>query len=138
MASKSAKITFYCYGHRNILGTHKTTLEFTKDKELTKNGNCIIGIGADFKLNDIRKLLEFDNIRIRIIVDSITEEITAEVNRNFIDNHEIVVRMGEYDSDRTLGVRADKASIQLKREIMEKMKDPKQKMIVEMEGFDKK
>jgi len=126
MASKSAKITFYCYGHRNILGTHKTTLEFTKDKELTKNGNCIIGIGADFELNDIRKLLEFDNIRIKII----------EVNKNFSDNHEIVVRMGEYDSGRTLGVRADKASIQLKREIMEKMKDPKQKMIVEIEGYN--
>ena len=45
---------FPCYGHENILSTHKTTIEFTKDSELTLDGDCILGIKADF--NSIRAL----------------------------------------------------------------------------------
>ena len=42
---------FNAYGHPNILGTHKTTFEFTKDNELTLNGDCIVGVKADFELS---------------------------------------------------------------------------------------
>ena len=131
-----SKVLFSCYGHRNILGTHKTTLEFTKDKDLSSNGNCIIGVSADFELSQIKKLLEFANIKIRISVDAMTDEITAKVNPYFNDAQEIVIRLGEYDSPRTLGTRADKASMHLKRKIINKMKNPMQKMIVEIEGFN--
>ena len=34
-------------GHPNIRATHKTTLEVTKEKELSPRGDCIIGICAD-------------------------------------------------------------------------------------------
>ena len=127
---------FSCYGHRNLLGTHKTTLEFTKDAELTSNGNCIIGVRADFELSQIKKLLGFENIRIRLEADGVSDEIIAKVNPAFNDDEEIVIRLGEYDSSRTLGVRADKASIHLNRELVEKMADSRQKMIVEIEGFN--
>ncbi|MCK5026326.1 MAG: DUF371 domain-containing protein [Nanoarchaeota archaeon] len=131
-----SKVLFSCYGHRNILGTHKTTLEFTKDKDLSSNGNCIIGVSADFELSQIKKLLEFANIKIRISVDAMTDEITAKVNPYFNDAQEIVIRLGEYDSPRTLGTRADKASMHIKRKIINKMKNPMQKMIVEIQGFN--
>ena len=130
------KYKFFCYGHRNILGTHKTTFEFTKDKDLSLNGNCIIGVSADFELIQINKLLKFKNILIRLSVDNLSEEIIAKVNPNFNDAQEIVIRLGEYDSPRTLGTRADKASMHLKRKIINKMKNPMQKMIVEIEGFN--
>ena len=42
--------SFTAYGHKNILATHKTTIEFTKDKELSLKGNCIVGVRADFDL----------------------------------------------------------------------------------------
>ena len=136
MSEESAKTIFCCNGHRNILSTHKTTLEFTKDKDLTKNGNCIIGIGADFEMDSINKLLEFDNIIIKIKVDELSDKIIAKVNKYFNDRNEIVIRMGEYASERTLGIRADKASKHLNRKMMDKMKNPKQKMTVEIEGFN--
>lgn len=130
------KYKFSCYGHKNLLGTHKTTLEFTKDTELSINGNCIIGVGADFELSKIRKLLEFEHIIIRISAAGMTDKITAKVNPHFNDDEEIVIRLGEYDSTRTLGVRADKASQHLNRKLMENMADPNQKMTVEIEGFN--
>jgi hypothetical protein len=41
------------YGHKNIQATHKTTLEFTKDKHLSKKGDCIIAVAADKALTDL-------------------------------------------------------------------------------------
>ncbi|MEA3515131.1 MAG: DUF371 domain-containing protein [Nanoarchaeota archaeon] len=130
------KYKFSCYGHKNLLGMHKTTLEFTKDNDLSSNGNCIIGISADFELSQIKKLLGFENMQIRLSVDGLVDKITAKVNPNFNDAQEIVIRLGEYDSTRTLGIRADKASMHLNREMMAKMADPNKKMTVEIEGFN--
>ncbi len=42
------KYTFTAQGHPNILATHKTTLEITKDTEVTGEGGCIIAVKADF------------------------------------------------------------------------------------------
>ncbi|MEM2131517.1 MAG: DUF371 domain-containing protein, partial [Candidatus Woesearchaeota archaeon] len=50
------KIIFNFSGHENLLGNHKNSFEFTKEKELTKRGNCIIGVMADF---DYKKVKDF-------------------------------------------------------------------------------
>lgn len=34
-------------GHRNITAKHRTTLEITKDEEITRKADCIIGVRAD-------------------------------------------------------------------------------------------
>ena len=47
---------FSAYGHENILGTNKKTFEFTKDRDLSLKGDCIVGVNADF---DLEKLKEF-------------------------------------------------------------------------------
>ena len=61
-------ISFNIYGHKNILSLHQNSLEFTKDKDLTLNGDCIVGVNSDFKLNEIKSLIkEYDTIKIRII-----------------------------------------------------------------------
>ena len=44
------KITVPFVGHRNILSLHEKTIEITKDSELTTNGDCIVGIGANICL----------------------------------------------------------------------------------------
>jgi len=124
-------IRFSACGHPNLLGTHKTTLEFTKDKELTKNGSCIIGVNSDFNLSEIKKL-DKDNIKIIIKVDELRDEISCTQNREFNSENEIVIRLGEFKSERTLGTRADKAAKHINRKIIEKLKNPEQKMIVEI------
>ncbi|HIG98004.1 TPA: DUF371 domain-containing protein, partial [Candidatus Woesearchaeota archaeon] len=44
------KYIFTAHGHPNILATHRTTLEITKDSELTTRGNCVVAVAADFSL----------------------------------------------------------------------------------------
>ncbi len=34
-------------GHKHVLSLHEKTLEITKDKELTPQGDCIVGVNSE-------------------------------------------------------------------------------------------
>lgn len=128
---------FTCKGHSNILGTHKTTIEFTKDNYLTKKGNCIIGINAIF---DYDKLISFvkknDKAKIIIEVDNLKEEIIGRINKKFNHSKEIVLRLGSFTSTRTLLINCNKAAKHLNRDLISKLKKGK-KMKVILKGIKK-
>ena len=124
-------LTFHCSGHKNILGTHKNTIEFTKDKELTLQGDCIIGVNADFDFEKIQRLARTASaIKMLIHAGTIEETVVFQANPDFSDSHEIVIRKGEFNSKRTLGLRADKAAKDLSRELIKKLKEPSQLITV--------
>ncbi len=125
--------SFSAYGHRNITAKHKTTLEFTKDKEVTKRGDCIVGVKADFNLKSIRKFIKNKKkIKIIIKVKNIRKEIRCELNSNFNDDREIVIRKSDFTSKRTLGIMADKAAVDLNKNLIKELKDNKSKMTIEI------
>jgi uncharacterized protein len=119
---KTLEYSFNAKGHPNILSTQKNTLEITKDKELTLNGDCIVAVEADFSLSEIKKFLGCERIRLKIAVAGLTDEITAAPNRLFSSDDEIVFRKGEYASERTFGIRADKSAKDLDRKIVAALK----------------
>ena len=125
--------SFNCYGHSNVLSLHRNTLEFTKDSELSKDGDCIVGVRADF---DYGKLMEFieenkdKKIICEISVDDISDEFSFVVNPDFKDEHEIVIRKSEFNSTRTLGFNVDKAAKDINRDLIEKLKNKDKKMKV--------
>ena len=118
--------TFTAHGHPNILATHKTTLEITKNSELTKSGDCIVALSANFSLQRIKELISNcnsgDKIKLTVEAAGLKEEIIAVVNKDFRSEKEIVLRKGSFVSERTLGVNADKAAAKLSRELVEKLK----------------
>ena len=120
------------HGHPNIKASHKTTFEFTKDCFVTKTGDCIVGINADFSLSELKMLLNNKKIKITIKVDNQTEEIIAQPNKSFNSEHEIVVRKTNFVSKRTLAINSNKAAIDFDS-IREKLKNPEQKIIVKIE-----
>ena len=115
---------FYAYGHPNIRGTHKNTMEFTKEEHLTPDGDCIIGVKADF---DTAKLTEFvrkhKRAKITLTANNVKDEFEANLNPEFSDEKEVVIRIGEHVSPRTFAVRADKAAKHLKRELINELKN---------------
>ncbi|MFC1691395.1 DUF371 domain-containing protein [Nanoarchaeota archaeon] len=115
------KYEFSCQSHKNILGTHKTTLEFTKDSELSKEGDCIIGIKANFDLEELKKFLKYDKLKLTIECDGISDSLTFKPNPEFNDNHELVIRTTDFISERTFGIKADKAAKDLSRELLERL-----------------
>lgn len=129
-------VEFNATGHENIRATHKNTFEFTKSPQLSLEGDCIIGVNSDFDSLKIKEIiLQFDKIAITITAGLFSQKVEAIVNKRFDDLREIVVRLGEFDSVRTLGLRADKAAIHLNREFVEKLKNPNQKIVVRIEGI---
>ena len=118
-------VVFNITGHKNILGTHKNTIEFTKDSDLSLKGDCIIGVRADYDLDSLKTLVKNNSeLKIIIKVDNLIEEIKAVSNPNFNDEHEIVIRKTDFVSGRTLAVKADKAVIDLDRSLLKKLKNP--------------
>lgn len=123
--------SFTAWGHENITGKHNRTLEFTKDKEVTLAGDCILGVNANFSMYDLKELInEGSELKMVITADDVSDEVIFEGNPGFDDDKEIVVRMGEFSSDRTLGLKADKACSDLKKELIEKLCNPEQRIDV--------
>lgn len=136
--------TFHACGHRNIQSSHRTTLEFTKDPDLTILGDCIIGVKADFDLEKLKEFikdskdskdrkvkltLKADKTAVSIGDGVIEDDVIFNLNPGFDDEKELVIRMGHFASKRTLGINANKSSGMLKRELKEKLKDPKTRLI---------
>lgn len=125
--------TFHCFGHKNILALHRNTIEFTKESHLTKNGDCILGVKADF---DFKELIEFikkskgKKIKAKIIVGDYKDEFSFFPNPSFSHPEEMVIRKTDFKSERTLGILCDKSAKDIKREIINKMKEHKTKMEV--------
>lgn len=126
---------FTAYGHPNIRATHKTTLEFTKDSDLTVEGDCIVGVKADFdplKLREFVKSCGESKMRMMIFVQvgkkKFEETIEARPNTLFNDAHEVVVRKTDFRSGRTLAMHADKAAFELDRVLVESLRNSGQKI----------
>ena len=131
------KYKFNAYGHPNILGTHKTTLEFTKDEEITLKGDCIIGVKADFesdKLKEFIKKSKNNKISITISNNKIHETILAAINPDFYDGKELVIRKTNFISKRTFATSSNKAAFELKRELVAFLKEKGNKITVVVEN----
>jgi len=132
------RIDISAWGHKNILALHPSTLEITKDKEMTKSGTCIVGVGATMALADFGE--EFKvlarNARSRVVttlcVDGLEERITGcgDPRLTLQDPKDIVVRRSRYVCGRTLCVGADRAACDLSREMISALRNPAQRLVV--------
>ena len=124
------RVQFRAYGHENVIGEHKTTIELTSEDNLTKRGTCIVGILSDVALNqfdsEIKKLASMSNTKIvlRMNVDGLTEEVTGtgSPGLTYTDPISMVARTSTFECSRTLMVNADKAAADLNRDFVDRIK----------------
>jgi uncharacterized protein len=131
---------FFAYGHANVRALHKTTLEFTKDTDLTAEGDCIVGVKADFdplKLREFIKSCGENRMRMTILITvgkkKYEETIEARPNTLFNDAHELVIRKTDFRSGRTLAMHANKSSFEFDREMVQSLQNPAQKVEIVLE-----
>ena len=136
MLAAEVQEVIFGYGHENIKATHKTTFEFTKDTHLSKKGDCIVAVAADKALADLTAEFK-ENLRkphakltITIEADGITDQVNSLGFPQLVLTHltDIVVRKSDYVCSRTLAVHADKAAQDISRGLVEKLKNPEQKV----------
>lgn len=127
----------YASSHENIVGTHNSTIEITKDKGLTKKGNCIIGLKATKACNDLnpdlkKKIRSGDKIKITLKVENLQDSFYGYGNKKLklLDKKDIVFRKSNYICDRTVLIKCTKSSKEIKREIIEKLKLPGKRLSI--------
>jgi hypothetical protein len=126
----------FALGHNSIQATHKSTLEITKEAELSKRGDCIIAVSADKAMADLnsefKEDLRKENAKITMLIEAgdIVEVVSAFGSSRLILTHptDMVVRKSNYICNRTLAIQVDKAACDLSRRLVEKLKNPKQKV----------
>ena len=117
------------YGHSNITGTHKSTLEITTEKHLTDKGDCIIGVNAKTACNTlnskIKEEIQKDNnqITIELIVEDMKFKTKAMGSSKLSLKHkkDIVLRKSAFTCTRTVGINAENAAIDVPREMISKL-----------------
>jgi len=116
------------YGHENILCTHNSTIEITKDMRLTKKGNCILGIRASkacYDLNsDLKKKLQKRNkMKISIHVDDLTDSFFGYGNMDLklLSKKDMVFRKSDFICERTVLIKCTKSSSELNRGLVSKL-----------------
>ncbi|MGZ4931240.1 MAG: DUF371 domain-containing protein [Halobacteriota archaeon] len=122
--------TIVAKGHPNITAKHTTTFQVTKDKEISKRADCVIGIGADRAMHDfsesMKTALRNDGapVCVTIRVGEMQEIAMGYGSPNLTcsNSQDIVARKSDFTSGRTLMIKADKAAADLDRRLIERLK----------------
>ena len=123
-------VPFRAFGHENVVGKHKTTVEITSEDFLTRQGTCIVGIRATQTLagldSTIKALAASETTRIVLVmeVNGIIEQITGTggPGLTYSDSVSMVARTSSYQCGRTLMVHADKAASDLSEHFVNSLK----------------
>lgn len=117
-------LTFTAKGHENVLSTHRNTVEFTHETHLTLRGDCILGVCANYSIEEIQQKKFHGKIKISMSIDDVSDEIIAEYNPEFVNKHEMVIRKTAFTDQRTFAIYATKAAKDISSILVERMKDP--------------
>ncbi|HKM74944.1 MAG TPA: DUF371 domain-containing protein [Candidatus Bathyarchaeia archaeon] len=123
---------FFARGHANITAKHATTLEITKEVNLSKNGDCIIAVGATKGLTELSKTFRIlcadDNAKIILELNAagFVEIVQGRGSSSLALSHheDIVARKSSYVTDRTLIIAADKAARDINRRLVRALRSP--------------
>jgi len=126
-----AQESIRCRGHPFVLGTHPTTFEVTCEEELSRNGNCIIGVAADKGCAglspEFRALLSHDDAILvtRLCSGNMTAEIQSRGSAHLTLDHptDIVWRRSTFTCGRTIGICSDQVAATVSRDLIARLRD---------------
>lgn len=137
---------FHGFGHENILGTHKSTFEITRDSSLTKRGDCIIAVRASSSCGDlpegVKEALRDSQhvvvLEVRVEGSDVMEVVTGRGDEGLelSSDTSMVIRKSAYVCPRTLFVRADKSAGDFQRKLIELLADPTCKVRFTLRVFE--
>jgi hypothetical protein len=126
------KIEIVFSGHKNVMSLHEKTIEITKDRNLTTNGDCIIGVDAAISCIDLPEKMKKN---IQNPKSKISFSIEAEGKKFIIHGNgsekltlkhvkDIVLRKSAFTCSRTVAINCDKASSDIPRDFVKILQNP--------------
>lgn len=133
MASLIAFEKLEARGHPNVRATHKSTLEITRDQDLTLRGDCIIAVAATKAAADLdpqvkQAIRSGGRVTLYLIAEELglVETVTGVGHPalTFENSNSIVVRKSSYVDGRTIAVNANKAAWNIDRKLITYLQQP--------------
>ncbi len=128
------------YGSPAITATNKTAFGFIKSKEIRTDKDSIVGVKADKCCKDLnpefkRSLAGRKKVQITVEADGVTDVISAYGSPalRLDSENAIFVRKDDKIDGRTAAILADRAASDLKKELIEKLKNPKTRALITLE-----
>ncbi|MEA3229726.1 MAG: DUF371 domain-containing protein [archaeon] len=126
MLKYTIKEEFFIFGHENVASTHPTTVEFTKDNHLGRNGDCILGVSATKSFSDFsdkfKKKIRSDKAKIVVEIEAygVVDKICGlgHPELSLSDTEDMVIRKSDFVCGRTLCIHSDKAAADVDRRIV--------------------
>ncbi|MFW9822854.1 MAG: DUF371 domain-containing protein [Candidatus Thorarchaeota archaeon] len=130
----------YARGHENILCTHNTTIEITKTTTLSIQGDCVLAVESSKACYDINpqlknKIKKGNRFKIVLKVGDLQDFFYGFGNKELrlLDKNDMVFRKSNFICDRTILINCSKSSKDLNRELIEKLTQPENKLILTFE-----
>lgn len=128
-------------GHENIRSLHPKTIEITTEPHLTVNGDCIVGVGANFGCRDIPEKLKvlLQNSKSSVDFTITVKDFAFKVKGRGSDKltltnpHDIVIRKSSFTCPRTMAVNCDAASDAIPRQMIKALQNPETRGIFSIE-----
>lgn len=125
-----AREVVHARGHYNVRAVHRTTIEITKEEHLTTRGDCIVGVAADKSASDLSEVFKAlvrrpDSVVFaRFTAGGVSDVLVAQGHPGLVlsDDKKIIIRRSEYIEPATIGVRANKAARDLRRDLVEALR----------------
>ncbi len=126
------QFTFQCYGHSNVKSTHRTTLEFTTESDLSTKGDCILAVNSTCSLRDLpenlKEKMKIDGQIVTVIltVDHTEEKIIGygSSKLSFTNEDALIIRKSSFVCSRTLMINSNKAASDIPRDIISSLTNP--------------
>ncbi len=128
------------HGHPLVSSQHPTTIEITTEEHLTRNGDCIVGLGAEKGCAGLNESVKQglrttgSEVEVTIRVGGLEFVVRAkgDASLELSHAHDIVIRKSGFLSDRTLALWADSSARDIPRQMVELLKDEKTVGVMEI------
>ena len=129
-------------GHGFVSLRHPTTIEITKESEMTRKGDCVLAVGASKGASELderlksalrkggRLIVTIECAGLRDVIRSMGSD-----RMTFRDQNSIVLRRSAYVDGRTIGILSNKAAQGIDRGLASRLKDEGAIVFVRLEAF---
>lgn len=133
-------MTITARGHELVTLRHPTTIEITKDNDMTRRGDCILAVGASTSASELSaELKALLRVGARLIVTvecaGMRDVVEAAGSKEmvFCDRTSIVVRRSSYVDGRTIGILSSKAAKDINRDLARQLARPNNSVSIRLD-----
>lgn len=137
---KPIKEEIRAWGYPDITATNDMMIKIIKEERPLNDKDCIIGVKANKSCKDLdesfKDFLKFGKrIKITISVNGVQDNIKAfgSPALELTNEKNIIITKSDFIDGKTLAILADKAACDLKKELIKKLKNQKNRLDIKLE-----